>query len=215
MVIRAGGDSYEKTITQRQLNYRKRNPQLPLTGWKGAFIEVTWLHDLVKMVLVPVLGVWSLPVSVMLAGDVFNLRVVVGSFFTSPLVNIEGVLHLSPFKLILVISLFFVFRYIVYAGKSFYRILRTRSVIRKLGEGVQYKESDINFNLANNIITLVSWGIYVMTVFLLLKIPTSALTIITTGLATGIGFAMKDVLNNFFYGIQLMSGRVRVGLLHK
>ena len=76
---------------------------------------------------------------------------------------------------------------------------------------MQYKESDINFNLANNIITLVSWGIYVMTVFLLLKIPTSALTIITTGLATGIGFAMKDVLNNFFYGIQLMSGRVRVG----
>ena len=202
---------YDNTITQRQLNYRKRNPQLPLTGWKGAFIEVTWLHDLVKMVLIPVLGVWSLPVSVMLAGDVFNLRVVVGSFFTSPLVNIEGVLHLSPFKVILVISLFFVFRYIVYAGKSFYRILRTRSVIRKLGEGVQYKESDINFNLANNIITLVSWGIYVMTVFLLLKIPTSALTIITTGLATGIGFAMKDVLNNFFYGIQLMSGRVRVG----
>ena len=33
----------------------------------------------------------------------------------------------------------------------------------------------------------------------------------TAGLATGLGFAMKDILNNFFYGIQLMTGRLRVG----
>ena len=45
----------------------------------------------------------------------------------------------------------------------------------------------------------------------MLKIPASGLALITTGLATGIGFAMKDILNNFFYGIQLMGGRVRVG----
>ena len=74
-----------------------------------------------------------------------------------------------------------------------------------------FKETDVNFNLANNIITLSCWGIYVIATFVMLKIPTSALTIVSTGLATGIGFAMKDVLNNFFYGVQLMGGRVRVG----
>ena len=84
-------------------------------------------------------------------------------------------------------------------------------IIEKMDENTIFKESDVNFNLANNIITLVLWGIYIITVFVMLKIPTSALTIITTGLATGIGFAMKDVLNNFFYGVQLMGGRVRVG----
>ena len=31
------------------------------------------------------------------------------------------------------------------------------------------------------------------------------------GLATGLGFAMKDLLENFVYGIILMTGRLRVG----
>ena len=38
-----------------------------------------------------------------------------------------------------------------------------------------------------------------------------AISIIAAGLATGLGLAMKDILNNFIYGIQLMSGRLRVG----
>ena len=202
---------YDKTVTQRQMNYRKLNPEIPLSGAKGAFIEVTWLHDLVKMVVIPVLAAWSLPIAILLAGNVFNLSVVVTDFFFKPIVNVEGILHLSLFKLVLVISLFFLFRYLVYFTKAFYRILRTRNVVHQIGEGVAFKESDINFNLANNIITLATWAIYVIVVFVLLKIPMSAITIITTGLATGLGFAMKDVLNNFFYGVQLMSGRVRVG----
>ena len=31
------------------------------------------------------------------------------------------------------------------------------------------------------------------------------------GLATGIGFAMKDILENIYYGISLMAGRIKVG----
>ena len=38
-----------------------------------------------------------------------------------------------------------------------------------------------------------------------------ALSLVAAGLATGLGLAMKDILNNFIYGIQLMSGRLRVG----
>ena len=50
-----------------------------------------------------------------------------------------------------------------------------------------------------------------ITLFILLKIPTAAGSVVAAGLATGLGFAMKDILNNFFYGVQLMSGRLRVG----
>ena len=45
----------------------------------------------------------------------------------------------------------------------------------------------------------------------MLKIPSTAISVISAGLATGVGFAMKDLLENFFYGISLMTGRVRVG----
>ena len=61
------------------------------------------------------------------------------------------------------------------------------------------------------IIAIGLWGIYVIAIFILLQIPTAAIKVIGAGLATGLGFAMKDILNNFFYGVQLMSGRVRVG----
>ena len=52
---------------------------------------------------------------------------------------------------------------------------------------------------------------YLIITFLILRIPMKALAYISTGLAAGIGFALKDLINNFFYGIQLMAGRIRVG----
>ena len=214
-IILAVGDvidkHYHKNLTARQMAYRKKHPYLPLSAEKGAFIEVSWVYDFIKMILLPLLSIWSIPAAVNFACRVFNLSNVAGNFFMRPLVHIDNVLNLSLFKLVLILSLFFLFRYAIYAIKAFYRVWRTRSALDKMKDPALFKESDINFNLANNVISLVGWGIFVVVAFVMLEIPTSALTIITTGLAAGIGFAMKDVLNNFFYGVQLMGGRVRVG----
>ena len=205
----------DRTIKQRKVSYRSKHPNLPLSTAKGSFIEVTWLYDLCKMTVVPLLGIWSFPASVFLACNVFNFTAVAEDIFFQPFFQSQtddgSGFTVSLFSILLIIVLFFLFRYIVYASKAFYRVWRTRSALRKLGENVAFKETDINFNLANNIITLLVWGLYVILIFLMLKIPASGLALISTGLATGIGFAMKDVLNNFFYGIQLMGGRVRVG----
>lgn len=35
--------------------------------------------------------------------------------------------------------------------------------------------------------------------------------VVTGGLSTGIGFASKDILENIYYGISLMTGRIKVG----
>ncbi len=199
---------YDNRVTRRIAKWRSLNPEMPVSSKKGAYIEVSWFHDLVKMCLVPILGIWSFPLSIYMAGKIFSLSVVAKDLFVRPLVDVEGVVQLSLYKLVIVLSLFFLFRYLVYAIKGFYRAGKMRSVIRKSG---QIKETDINLNLANNIISLLCWGIYVIIAFVMLQIPMSAITIITTGLATGLGFAMKDVLNNFFYGVQLMGGRLRVG----
>jgi small-conductance mechanosensitive channel len=37
------------------------------------------------------------------------------------------------------------------------------------------------------------------------------LVVISGGLSTGVGFASKDILENIYYGISLMTGRVKVG----
>ena len=204
---------HESHVKERKLQYRQNNPSLPLSKEPGAYIEVTWLYDFLKRTVAPQLGVLSFPCAVFMACNVFNFTTVAQDIFFKPFVHAaaEGGFSMSLFNLVVVVCLFFLFRYIVYAAKAFYRVWRTKAAIRKIGEGVAFKETDINFNLANNIITLLVWGVYAVVVFLILKIPASGLALVSTGLATGLGFAMKDILNNFFYGVQLMSGRVRVG----
>jgi len=95
-------------------------------------------------------------------------------------------------------------------AKSLYREIKIRSIQNKSGR-YYIHANEVNLTLANNIISMLTWGFYIILLFVLLKIPTGAISIVAAGLATGIGLAMKDILNNFIYGIQLMSGRLRVG----
>jgi Small-conductance mechanosensitive channel len=141
---------------------------------------------------------------------VFDLGSVYEEYYHYPFLNIEGYIHLSFSKVILVVTLFFVFRYLSYALKAFYRLFKIRSILKGSKERV-FHENQANFTLAENIIGISLWAIYIIAVFVLLKIPTGAVKVVGAGLATGLGFAMKDILNNFFCGIQLMSGRLRVG----
>ena len=208
---------YDGHIKKRMAEYRLNNPSMPLSSnVKGAYIRVTWLDDFLKMAVIPLLDLWSFPASVFLACNVFNFTKVAENIFYTPFIQAGseasgGGITMSLFHIILIVSLFFLFRFLVYACKAFYRVWKTSEAVRKLGKNMVFKETDINFNLANNIISLLGWGIYVLIIFLMLKIPASGLALVSTGLATGIGFAMKDILNNFFYGVQLMGGRVRVG----
>ena len=203
---------HERHVKERKMLYRQANPSLPLPSGIGAYIEVTWLYDLLKRTVVPSLLVISFPCAVFMACKVFNFTTVAQEIFFKPFIHYgEDGFSVSLLNIVMVVCLFFLFRYLVYAAKAFVRVWRTKAALRKLGDGVAFKETDINFNLANNIITLLGWGLYIIIVFVMLRIPASGLTLFSTGLATGIGFAMKDVLNNFFYGVQLMSGRVRVG----
>ena len=204
---------YDSNVKARKASYRNQHPDLPLSATPGAFIEVSWLYDFLKMTVVPLLGIWSFPSAVFLACRVFNFTSVAQDIFFQSFIHTgdENGFTLSLFNLVLILSLFFLFRYIVYASKAFYRVWKTRAAVRKLGNNVAFKETDINFNLANKIIALLVWGLFIIIIFLMLQIPSSGLALVSTGLATGIGFAMKDILNNFFYGVQLMSGRVRVG----
>ena len=201
---------YDGRVSKLKASYHEKNPGLPLTG-NGAFIEVTWLYDFFKGVLMPLAVINSIPMSVFMAGDVFNMSATFKQVYYAPLLHFEGWFSLSLSHLCILIGLFFFFRYLVYLITSLIRVNRIRKTLKKLDKDVEIKESDVNLSLANTLISVLCWLLYTIIGFSLLQIPTSALTAITAGLAAGMGFALKDVLNNFFYGVQLMSGRVRVG----
>lgn len=176
----------------------------------GHYITKTWFYDLVHMALVPIAAAYSVLLCIYLAADVFDLAATCITIFMTPFLDVEGVIQLSLFKMVIVAALFFVFRYLCYVSKALYRHMRLEAFFRKTGDRL-VRRNEINLTLGYNIITIVVWGIYIISAIVLLKIPKSGISIVTAGLATGIGFAMKDILNNFFYGIQLMAGRLRVG----
>ncbi len=165
-------------------------------------INVTWFYDFVYMALVPVISVFTVLISIWWAANVFDLTDTVWWLFSYNFLNVQDVVQLSIVKLVMVISQFFVFRYLNYLIRALYHKYHKSKVI------VNGKP---NFTLANNIIAICCWGLYIIISIRILKIPSTAISVISAGLATGVGFAMKDLLENFFYGISLMTGRVRVG----
>ena len=122
--------------------------------------------------------------------------------FFSNFIDEPGVIQISLFKICLVVACYFIFKYLNYASRAFY--FRYKASIN---DGTQ----EFNKTFARNIIQIIAWGIYAIAVLVLLKVPRSGLEIIGAGLASGMGFASRGLLENFFYGISLMSGRVRVG----
>ena len=208
-------DRYEeKHLKQRLYTYKKEHRVFDANR-KDSYIAVTWLSDFIKQALFPILMILSVPLCLWMAADIFDLTEVCKEFFFKPFFNLtskdgNAILHLSLYKIVLVSALFFLFRYAAYLLKAFYRKLKFEKLASKEGKAYIHA-NEINFTLSDNVIGILVWGSYIAIIIILLKIPMGALSIVAAGLATGLGLAMKDILNNFIYGIQLMSGRLRVG----
>ena len=169
---------------------------------RGDYIAQTWLYDFFNRTLVPILAVLSVLVSIYWASEVFEMTSVCEDLFFCNFINQEDLIQVSLFKLCQVSALWFIFSYVNYAVRSFYVYYRRLMA----GEG----ESP-NLTLARNVIAVLSWGMYFIIALVILHVPKSGISIVTAGLATGLGFAMQDLIENFFYGLSLMTGRLRVG----
>ena len=202
---------YEDKVLKRKARYHEENPLFPLE-YKDAFIEVTWFYDLLRMVIVPIMIIGSFPLSVLLTSRAYQLSLTGADLMDLPLIPSHGYESFTLSKILLVLALFFVFRYLIYLFKALFRVFKLRNMVDKKADvTVPFKESDVNISLPNTIVTLLGWLLYLVVAFSILHLPLKAITYIITGFATGVGFALKDLINNFFYGIQLMAGRVRVG----
>ena len=202
---------YEDRVIRRKARYHQENPRLPLED-KDAFIEVTWLYDLLRMVVVPLMAIYSFPLSALLTSRAYQLSLTGADLMKRPLVQFEGMQSFTLSNILLVIGLYFIFRYVIYLAKALFRVFKLRNLIDEKADTAQpLKESEVNLSLPNTIISLLGWALYLVVAFTVLDLPKDALTYITTGLAAGVGFALKDLINNFFYGIQLMAGRIRIG----
>jgi small-conductance mechanosensitive channel len=209
-------EMYEQNVLSKQivmdaspLSKQKELAELRASGElfsrmeRGRYIHKTWFYDFINKALVPIATIGAVVASFFFAADIFEMTESCFELFKKVIVDEPKYIRLSIYMVVIVACLYFAFRYLNYMLRSFYHLYRT-----KMSED---NGEDFNETLARNVIAIVIWGIYIILVLVLLKVPQTGISVVAAGLATGMGFAMKDLLENFFYGISLMSGRLRVG----
>ena len=205
----------EERMKPRIEDYRSRITFISGPGKETLMFGATWFYDLVKEVVLPVIGLLSIPFCIHLALDVFDFEDLYNNIYHHnfvQLVNDSGVdtFRLSFHGILVLISMFFVFRYINRALHAIWQQCRYALFLKK-NHRKTIRNNEINLSLGNSIISVLVWFTYIVVIVLTLNVPTSSLSLVAGGLSAGIGFALKDTLNNFIYGIQLMSGRLRIG----
>ena len=168
---------------------------------KDADVRRTWFYDAVYKMVIPIAATLSVALSIYWAARVFDLTQWCERIFRYKFVNQDGLIVLSLDRILFCVALAFVFHYLIYLCIEGYQLWK------------QYKTKSKNkaVSLSMNIIKYIGWGIYIYIVLVTLHVNRAGITLILTGLSTGIGFAMKDTLENLFYGLSLMNGRVKIG----
>ena len=164
-------------------------------------VTQTWFYHLCSQVVMPVLGVCSVMISIYWAADVFNLSDLCWRIFKTHFVDFDN-FKLSIISLAMVISLWFFFAYI------------NRTVLKLLHMHYEIKDPETAASrevMGKNVVQVLVWGSWFMITMSILGISMSWLLVVTGGLSTGVGFASKDIIENIYYGISLMTGRIKVG----
>ena len=200
---------------------------------KDADVRKTWFYDAVYKMVIPIAATLSVALSIYWAARVFDLTQWCERIFRYKFVDQEGLIVLSLDRILTCVAFAFVFHYLIYLfiqGYQLWKQSRAKAKAISAFEGennvdidietvvqedpnakAQYKAASKAVTLSMNIIKYIGWGIYIYIVLVTLHVSRTGITFILTGLSTGIGFAMKDTLENLFYGLSLMNGRVKIG----
>lgn len=164
-------------------------------------ITENWHLRLFYWVFLPTCGVASIVISLYWAADVFNLSDLTWQLFTTPFINTEN-FSASIFGISQVVIMWFVFNYINHTIKSF---------VAYYFEKKDPSSAAARNIMVKNVIQVVIWGIWFIASLAVFNVSNQWLIIISGGLSTGIGFASKDILENIYYGVSLMAGRIKIG----
>lgn len=178
---------------------------IKLYGEKHRFSEKpvtkTWIYDLSHQVLLPILGVCSVMISIWWAADVFNLSDLCWRIFNTNFINLSH-LKVSILSLSLVVNLWFIFSYV---NRTVLKLMRMHYEIKDASTAASREV------MGRNVVQVIIWGAWFLITMAILGISMEWLMVVTGGLSTGIGFASKDIIENIYYGISLMTGRIKVG----
>lgn len=161
----------------------------------------TWGYLLTQQAILPIMGVGSVMLSIYWAADIFNLSDLCWKIFTTNFVDLDN-LKLSIIRLAFVTGLWFLFSYIYNTVKD---------LIYDHFKHQDPTSAASRIVMVRNVLQVIVWGIWFLMSLTIMNISFAWLMVVTGGLSTGIGFASKDIIENIYYGISLMAGRIKVG----
>ncbi len=180
-------------------------------GWLSVYAKRTkladkaitdkWLYRFIYKVLLPISGVLSFIISIYWAADVFNMSDTTWEIFNKDYIKTSN-FTASLFSISEVACLYFLFNYINITSVDFKRHHFEKADPRSAASKIV---------MFKNVMQVIIWGIWLMIALNVFQVGKSWLLAIFAGLSTGLGFASKDILENIYYGISLMMGRVKVG----
>ena len=160
-----------------------------------------WLYRFIYKVLLPISGILSFIISIYWAADVFNMSDTTWEIFNKDYIKTSN-FTASLFSISVVACLYFLFNYINITSVDF---------MRHHFEKADPASAASKIVMFKNVMQVIIWGIWLMIALNVFQVGKSWLLAIFAGLSTGLGFASKDILENIYYGISLMMGRVKVG----
>ena len=205
----------ERWLDKRVDNMRNRITYVSGEDRESLLFGATWFYDFIRQVAVPAMVLLSLPLCVRQSLSMFDFDDLFVRFYESPFLHFVDssgaeTLRISVGSIVYLSILFFVVRYLSRAIHAIWQYLRYSAFMRKHNR-TAIRANEINLSLGNSIISVLVWMGFAVVVVTVWNVPTGSLGLIAGGLSAGIGLALKDTINNFIYGIQLMSGRLRVG----
>lgn len=160
-----------------------------------------WLYRFIYKVLLPISSVLSFIISIYWAADVFNMSDTTWEIFNKDYIKTSN-FTASLFSISEVACLYFLFNYINITSVDF---------MRHHFEKADPASAASKIVMFKNVMQVIIWGIWLLIALNVFQVGKSWLLAIFAGLSTGLGFASKDILENIYYGISLMMGRVKVG----
>ena len=182
-----------------------------LAEWMGKYaakhhleekpINKTWIYHFLLKTGLPLMAIASILISLYWAADVFNLSEMMDRLLSKKFIDVNN-FSVNLSSIITVIALWFIFNYICKTSIAFMQLhFNTKDSRTAASRNV----------MGRNVIQVFVWGIWLLISLAILHVSNTWLVVVSGGLSTGVGFASKDILENIYYGISLMAGRINIG----
>lgn len=161
-------------------------------------VRTDWINPIMEKLVIPLICIASFAISLRWAANMFSMSSWAEGILSKNIVEVEDGITASLGNILIIIGLAFIFSWFI-------------SFMTRLLKAI-YKENYTTgpVPLYVTLGSIFLWFIYVIVATKILNINSKGLIAAVGGMGVGLGFALKDTINDLFCGISLLMGRVHL-----